>query len=346
MRRSLSVNGLMIGLVFLLFACQAPAPPQRAFYHWQTHLQISAAESQRLQALRITRLYTKFFDVDWDAQLGQIVPLASIQIDTQHLAYLEIVPVIFITNRTWDHLESTDQVQELLERILHKIEQVAAGLDFNKIKEIQIDSDWTSSTRRVYFTFLAQLKQALAVQSRLLSVTIRLHQCKYPQRTGVPPADRGMLMLYNVGKLEEWSENNSIFSSQAALAYAPLPAYPLPLDLALPAFSWGVLFREGEMIRLLNELRAEDLRGDVRFREIAPQRFRVQKSTYLEGHYLYAGDLLRIETCGKAELLAAARFAHGQKSAAQPRWLALYHLHPRLFKALDYAALEDVFAVF
>ena len=153
-------------------------------------------------------------------------------------------------------------------------------------------------------------------------------------------------MLYNVGKLETWEESNSIFSLKAAEAYASFPKYALPLDVVLPAFSWGVLFRDGSMIRLLNELRAEDLKNDPRFEEIAPRRFRVQKSTYLNGHYLYQGDLLRIETCGHSELLAAARFAKKHLPAANLHWAAIYHLHARLTKVFSHEELEDVFAVF
>ncbi|WP_044233721.1 hypothetical protein [Haliscomenobacter hydrossis] len=333
-------------LLLLLVACQPVAKPERAFYHWQTRLALSQAEQQRLHNLGVTRLYAKFFDIDWDERRGQIVPLASIQMDTAGLHDLELVPVVFITNRTWAHVESEAQLQQLVQRTLDKIKNLGTPLDPRRISEVQIDCDWNQSTRRVYFAFLEALGQKLASQGRKLSATIRLHQCKYPQRTGVPPVARGMLMLYNVGQLEDWAEDNSIFSQKAVAAYAPLPRFPLPLDVVLPAFSWGVLFREGEMIRLLNDLRAETLRGDARFEEIAPRRFRVQKSTYLNGHYLYQGDLLRIETCGGAELAAAAQFARRELPRAEQRWVAIYHLHSGLMKALSEDQLEEVFGVF
>jgi len=331
--------------VLAISACQPQAKPERAFYHWQTRLALSPSEQQRLLNLGVTRLYAKFFDVDWDESSGQIVPLASIQIDTTRLPKLKLVPVVFITNRTWDHVESEEQLQKLVMRIFYKIDNLAVPL-VNGISEVQIDCDWNQSTRRVYFNFLKALAQRLAEINIPLSATIRLHQCKYPQRTGVPPVARGMLMLYNVGQLEDWAEDNSIFSDPAVAAYAPLPRYPLHLDVVLPAFSWGVLFREGEMIRLLNDLRAETLQSDARFEEIAPRRFRVQKSTYLNGHYLYQGDLLRIETCGAPELMAAAQFARRQLPRAAQRWVVIYHLHPGLMKAVSEEQMEEVFGVF
>lgn len=332
--------------LILCTACQPQAEPQRAFYHWKTKLSLTQAEQKNLQTLNIARLYTKFFDIDWDDTQGQLVPLAQIQIDTTGLKNLEIVPVIFITNRSWGHVESEAQVNTLIERVLKKIDALAQPLGNKPISELQIDCDWSNNTRHVYFTFLEALGKKLASRHCQLSTTIRLHQYKYPQRTGIPPVARGTLMLYNVGNLENWAEQNSIYTDTAARAYAPFPRYALPLDVVLPAFSWGVLFREGEMIRLLNDLRSEDLRGDERFIQIAPQRFRVQKSTYLNGHYLYQGDLLRIETCGYPELLEAARFARRHLPADGLDWVALYHLHPRLSKVLSNDELEEIFAVF
>jgi hypothetical protein len=337
---------LVLSLTLFISACQPKPQMQRAFYHWQTNLSLSPDEQKSLQKLQVSRLYAKFFDVDWDDTQGQIVPLASIQIDTSGLKKLELVPVIYITNRTWDHVESEAQVETLVQKIVAKIDALAQPLGTPGYIETQIDCDWTASSRRVYFAFLEKLGKKLAQRQCLLSATIRLHQYKYPQRTGIPPVASGTLMLYNVGDLESWEEENSIFSQSAAEAYAPFPKYPLPLDVVLPAFSWGVLFREGEMIRLLNDLRVEDLRGDTRFEQIAPQRFRVQKSTYLNGHYLYQGDLLRIETCGYAELLAAARFARKHLPLGGLHWVGIYHWHHRLNKVLKHDELEDIFAVF
>lgn len=345
-QRLLGFQILLLSLSLCISSCQPKPQVQRAFYHWQTSLSLSPAEQKSLQSLQVSRLYAKFFDVDWDEAQGQIVPLASIQIDTAGLRHLELIPVIYITNRTWDHVESEAQLETLVQRVIAKIDALAQPLSEPSLPEIQIDCDWTAGSRRVYFAFLEKLSKKLVQRKCRVSATIRLHQYKYPQRTGIPPVASGTLMLYNVGDLESWEEENSIFSKSAVDAYAPFPKYALPLDVVLPAFSWGVLFREGEMIRLLNELRVEDLSGDTRFEQIAPQRFRVQKSTYLNGHYLYQGDLLRIETCGYAELLAAARFARKHLPVSGLHWVAIYHWYPGLKKVLSDDELEDVFAVF
>jgi hypothetical protein len=86
-----------------------------------------------------------------------------------------------------------------------------------------------------------------------LSATIRLHQYKFPDRTGVPPADRGLLMFYNTGDIHDPDEPNSIFQPAAAEKYlhgAP-PRYPLPLDVALPVFSWTLIYRDGDLWKIV-----------------------------------------------------------------------------------------------
>jgi hypothetical protein len=88
-----------------------------------------------------------------------------------------------------------------------------------------------------------------------LTATIRLHQYAQPGKTGVPPADRGMLMPYNVGKIAEPGDVNSIFDEATAEPYfRGTKHYPLPLDIGLPAFAWGVQFR---MVQLFESREVE-----------------------------------------------------------------------------------------
>jgi hypothetical protein len=73
---------------------------------------------------------------------------------------------------------------------------------------------------------------------------------QYRERTGVPPVDRGMLMFYNMGKLSAEPGARSIYDADAAERYlARVGEYPLPLDLALPIWSWTVQVRDGAIAR-------------------------------------------------------------------------------------------------
>jgi hypothetical protein len=120
------------------------------------------------------------------------------------------------------------------------------------VRELQIDCDWTDLTRAAFFDFVTELRVLVHREGALLSATIRLHQVKYRERTGVPPVDRGMLMFYNMGGITADADTRSIFDRARAESYlARLPEYPLPLDAALPIWSWTVHTRGDRVVGLL-----------------------------------------------------------------------------------------------
>lgn len=311
-----------------------------AFYHWKTKLQLSENERLYLDSLGVKKLYVKFFDVDWDEASNQPLPHASVQIDAARLAELEIVPVVFITNRTWLRL-SLEEVDSLAKKIVFKIGELGKEAGFS-FREIQFDSDWTGQTRGRFFHFLKTFQSDDSGETPpLLSATIRLHQLKFFEKTGVPPVDRGMLMFYNMGDLEDWDTENSILDTELGREYLTNPdRYPLPLDLALPIFRWGVLFRDGELFKLINNLSEADLRDSLRFTATAPNRFLVKKSTYLQGYYLYEGDRLRLESASMPSLKAAASLL-GKKLPLAGRTAVFYHLDSALIRDFPVAALRE-----
>ncbi len=326
---------------FATVACNAPELSNPiispAFYHWKTQLNPTQAERSYLDSIGVKKIYVKFFDVDWDEGAAQPVPLATVEMDTAHLSGLEIVPTIFITNRSLLNLPM-EQVDTLASLIFQKIK----SLETKPSQEIQLDCDWTIQTQAKYFALLESLRRIAAANSPftihhspfIISATIRLHQLKYPEKTGVPPVDRGMLMCYNMGDLDNWATENSILDLNIAKKYLPpivnrkskiVNPYPLPLDFALPLFRWGVLFRDSRLVKLLNNLSAQDLQDTSRFRKTAENRYEVLKSTYLNAHYLYAGDELRLEDVSQAALLGMASLLREQENDTSFT-VAFYHL--------------------
>ncbi len=347
---------------WLLAGCKDATPPvvSPAFYHWQTHLQITENERLYLDSLGVKKLYVKFFDVDWDEASGQPVPHAQVEIDTARLAGLEIVPTVFITNRTFLNLKMED-VPGLAERIFKKMEELGMPLtqpltpkgepngEGFRVDEIQFDCDWTEQTREKFFALINHFRATSEGDSSFIihhsslkiSATIRLHQLKFFEKTGVPPVDRGMLMFYNMGDLESWETQNSILDLETAQKYLiPDSQFPIPLDLALPLFRWGVLFRDGRLIKLINNLGEEDLLDSERFTNIAPNRYEVKKSTYLQGYYLYEGDRLRLEGVDSEQLEAAAAMLRFVKSDTAT--VAFYHLDTTMIKMFSHEQLEKV----
>jgi hypothetical protein len=292
---------------------------------------ISPAEEAVLDSLDVRQLYVKYLDVDLEG--GQAVPKAGIQWAGEAYKAYEIVPCVFITNRTF--LEGTAP-EPLAEQVWGYLQQAntEAGL---QPKAYQFDCDWSPSTRSAYFAFLRAIRQRAGNVE--LSVTIRLHQYRYPEQTGVPPVDKGSLMYYNMGDIEDVREANSILNNETAADYLKGAAvYELPLDVALPLFSWVLVYRLGELHRIINWTDAAALDEQPAFEKTAANRYRVQQNTYFGGHYLNAGDLLRFESASQAELQRAAQQLQTIKHYSGTT--LYYHLDESLLQAYDPALLR------
>lgn len=315
-----------------------------AFFYWQTHLQLTTTQQAYLRQLQIHTLYVRFFDVDWDPQRQDAVPLAETRIDTQGLAGLTIVPCIFITNHTLEQLP-VGQIPQLAERILKKTAALQHQAPQLSIQKILLDCDWTTGTRDAFFTLTQWLQRTLHAQGKQLEVTIRLHQFRYPNITGVPTADRGMLMCYNTGDLESWATTNSIYQQADVQPYLEgTDTYPLPLQLAVPAFRWGVVFRNQRLVRLIHQLDATQLTDTTRFDRIADNRFFVKKSTYLDGYYLYQGDRIRLESTGIPEMESAIRLMKPILSQSDSCTIAVFHLDTTLVQTISHASMASFFS--
>jgi hypothetical protein len=299
-------------------ACSAPTPPLVSFYYWKTHFSLTKTEQNALETLKVKKLYVKFFDIDWDAERQQAVPLASVSFDSLSLGKQAIVPTIFITNRTFLNTTPT-QIEELAQKTSRRIEQLSP----TSYQEIQIDCDWTAQTKVSFFSFLILLKKINPTQK--ISCTVRLHQVKEVVQMGIPPCDQGVLMLYNTGELENSQETNSIFNAGLAKNYlVHLPDYPLKLDFALAIFQWGVVQRDGKTIKLIHALSEKTL-DNTHFLRKDATHFEVAQSTYLDGYYLYAGDKIRLEQANPSDLTSIATFI-AQNAREQPYSILFYHL--------------------
>ena len=336
----------LYGVILLnIFACNESSKEISAsFYHWKTAWAPQHTELATVNALAVKKLYIKFFDVDWE--VGKAHPKAVFQVNELNRSSLdsfEIIPTIFITNNTLKHYTPAT-VNELANKIYTKIKALLNANDLI-MNELQLDCDWTESTRETYFALLNTLKENMD-EGMVLAATIRLHQVKYPDKTGIPPVDRGVLMYYNMGEVMNWEEPNSILNNAIGAKYLEaLPTYPLKLDLALPIFAWAVLFRDGKMIRLINDCRSSDLQDTLRFEKIAPNRYEVLQSTYLNGYYLYLGDKIRLEYCTSNDLFAAAN-ALAPKMPREAFTVIFYHLDGSNLEAFPSEELKKIIHAF
>ncbi len=334
-------------LLFSLFSCSQNPKKEitRGIYFWKTNFELSKAELIWLKETRINKLYVRFFDVDWNPQINRAVPVGDVSIETKKAEGIEIIPVVFITNRTLANL-SDSLVGELSDNIHKKIFGKLALFDSVNIKEIQLDCDWTELTREKYFKLIEDIKQLVEKANIELTTTIRLHQVKFFKRTGVPPVKRGMLMFYNMSDVSDMKTRNSIFDKEIARRYlVNFDKYPLALDVVLPAFSWACWFRNCKLKNLINDLKAEPLTKDSCFVKEDKNIFRAIKACYLNGNYILTNDYLRTEetdfntTIEAAELIAP--YIKNKKLT-----VTIYHLNGEVIKNYGKDKLKDIIDCF
>lgn len=263
-------------------------------------------EKQILTEQECTRLYIRYFDVELNSVTNLPEPVGVISFNEPLPKGIEIIPVVYITNECLKKCH-TGNMPDVGAKILRLIQSVS---DHSRISfpEIQIDCDWSDGTRDKYFSLLKSIHNALHTQKKMLSATIRLHQIKYRERTGIPPVDRGMLMFYNMGKLEASEAGNSIYDSSLANKYVGrLNEYPLPLDAALPIFGWVIQIRDNQIIALLPKRLITELPGDSSFIQYGTNKFTAKHSFFLHGSYIMKDDVLRIEAIQPGTTITAAK---------------------------------------
>lgn len=338
---------LAIAAAIALVACghdRAPTKPpaRRAFYYWRTTFAPTPTERAALTALHVDTLYLRMFDVGWADGAPAILGPLTIADGATPPPGVAIVPAVYLTNELFKQLADA-AVPALAAQVVREVTARTARLGVTP-RELQLDCDWTDTTRARYFAFLTALRAAVA-PGTTLSATIRLHQVKYRERTGVPPVDRGMLMFYNMGTFSADPEARAIFDERAAARYlARLRDYPLPLDGALPIWSWVIHLRDDAVEGLLQSTDPDELATIDFLRPAGPGRYQAIRSTFLHGSFLRTGDILKIEVTGPAETLTAAgMLARHLAPTATPRTIALFDLSERNLARHGTDRLDHVF---
>ncbi len=334
---------LVLALLLALASCTgtpvAEGPPVgRAFYYWRTTFALSAAERTALAAARVTTLYVRAFDLGWSAIEGRAEPLGPLTASEPAPPGVEVVPVVYIKNDVFQQLPAA-RLADLARTTWAEVQRRTRALGAPP-RALQLDCDWTPSTREAYFAFLRELGPIAGVP---LSATIRLHQVKFREKTGVPPVARGMLMFYNMGAFDAAEGRRAIFDGPTAAQYvARIPSYPIPLDLALPVYSWTVQLRDDRVIALLQATDPDELPGLDFVLGAGADRFRVTRSAFLHGTMLREGDMLKIERMGPADTLEAARLV-APRLAPGTRTLSLFDLSERNLTRYGTDDLEHIF---
>lgn len=318
-------------IICLFFSCQQKEKPTISFYYWKTIFRLSPKEKSTLATNQVKRLYIRYFDIDLSPETQKAYPKSPIRFEDATPNF-EIIPVVYIKNKVM--LNPKLNVLDLAKKTNSFIQQINAKNNIN-IQEIQIDCDWTLESKDNYLRFIEAFKK---VSNKKLSATIRLHQIKYFKKTKIPNVDRGVLMYYNMGKIAPDSLN-SIYDRNIANRYlSSLENYPLPIDIALPIYSWGIHIRVGKIIGLRNKIDINNLKNNGSFVLTKNNWFTVANSNFKKGIYYKENDLLKPETITSADLLEMATDLE-ENTEQNPKEIIFYDLDE--FNIKNYE--EDLF---
>lgn len=126
-------------------------PSKRAVYLWTTQINMDSTKLQFLKSHDISRMYVRFFDVVLDEQ-GNATPNATARFITPLPKNMDIVPTVFLMPECL-----RGDRQQLAKQIVDRVMQMCETNDVTGVKEMQIDCDWTSSTRQAYHRFMATM---------------------------------------------------------------------------------------------------------------------------------------------------------------------------------------------
>ncbi|MGH1383574.1 hypothetical protein [Kordia sp.] len=336
--------GIVVLSLLFLSSCE-PKKKEIFFYHWKTDFELNASKKELLNTLGSEKLYTKFFDVTYSGSQKGPLPTATIQFkDSTVIGVKELVPVVYITNEVFKKMNNVSEAEQLARNISDKIERLVMRNKLT-VSELQFDCDWSMATRENYFTFLKAIRTQASYQKMgnpNISATIRLHQVKYKEKTGIPPVNSGVIMFYNVGELTSEEETNSILNIETVDKYvASLEEYPLQYDVALPLFSWVAVFNQGRFKRLLNDISSSDLE---KLNKEGNYYSMESSGMFAESYYLYEDDKMRYETVDERSLSQLAERI--KKYAEQDFNIIYYHINSKVadeFSAKEIQQLSDKF---
>ena len=350
-------------IIFSFTSCSKKHPKNitRAYYFWRM-TDVVPNEQNFLKQHNIEKLYVHLMDVDWNITQGAIPVTSNDALLTNSVlqAYKgfpkELVPVVFITNKTFENIDSFDiplLAKRLVRRCLPAYDEMDRDYEarhrfqFQKgairPKEIQFDCDWTVKTSGKYFSFLSEVKRLMPAAVKI-SATVRLHQFKYPAKTGVPPVDRGMLMVYNISDPKLYGNHNSIFESSKAEAYFnSVATYPLPLDIVLPAWSWCIVYRNKQFYQVENGLTEEDLKSASFLKSKGNHYYSVMEDTVYHDLFLRRGDEIKSESIDEKDLELAT--AISKKAVNTDSFtISLFELSEKEFQQYSHESIDKVYS--
>lgn len=318
-------------------ACKFSGEKQFNFYHWKAAAEYDAVVENALNICKTKKLYLHYFDIipnekpSWRKK-DLSYPTYVLKSIDEEFHTLEIIPTVFITLAALKN----DKNEKLAKKIKHFVHEISQHQFGKKIHKLQLDCDWTATTASKYFNLLELLKKDFE-----LSTTIRLHQIKFPKKSGgIPPVEKGVLMVYNIGDLKN-EEQNSILCNNTLKEYINTETkYPLKLDIALPLYSQTVIKSNENKVKILANVHKPDFEKNEDFFKFENEKlYRVVKDTIYKGFYLNEGFKIKLDQIKANDVIEAMRIIQNSKLTTDE--IIFYHLDEATLQQIDLQKIID-----
>lgn len=342
-----SIRWFILISVLFTYACttnKSNTNVNRAFYYWKSSdSYFDSNIDSIIDSLNINKLYIKYFEVEYNNLMG-IVPISKTNLSTYYdfnINY-KIIPTVYIQNEVFKHTTkgNLDTLADNIVFLINKFnKEKFSGFPFS---EYQIDCDWTISTKDNYFYLLEKIKELSKMQ---ISTTLRLYPFKFKKEMGVPPVDRVMLMCYNLLSPLDDKQKNSILDLDELRKYTNgSEKYPLPLDVALPIYSWAYIYQNNKLVDVIyttiNEIGKDNLK------EVKPMWYQLQQDVELENIFLRKGDMIKYEEIDSKDLNAAINIIKNYIKNKDINTVALFHLDPNQLMKYNYEEINRIYNSF
>jgi hypothetical protein len=138
---------ILILLITLNIGCRKENQVNKAIYYWKSTFEINHNNLKYLNNSGINRMYVRMFDVTWNKEHNRSKPEAIIKFKNSFPDKIDFVPVIYIANDVFRHEDNIKQLSKNFSNLLNSLTQ-KNQLKYN---EIQIDCDWTITTKEKVF---------------------------------------------------------------------------------------------------------------------------------------------------------------------------------------------------
>lgn len=328
-------------LFFLYFVFSSSEKSiNRGVYFWESaKYNLTEYELNSLEKLKLNKMYIKFFEVEKNDVFG-IHPTAKSEFFCKYDSIpVEFIPVVYIRNEVFkgtNEKEIDEFVSNFIFLIKKKYSEKIGNL--NDLKEIQIDCDWTQSTQNIYFSFLKKLKSSTNLQ---ISATLRLYAYKFPDKMGVLPVDRAMLMCYNLLNVHENQYKNSILDLAELEKYLLGAAdYPIPLDVALPTYQAMHVYQNNSYVKSLHNNQCAILQHLSKHSKL----WYYAKNDFVTSNlFIRKGDKIKYEFIDKETMQKAIKIIKKNIDLSSNFTLSLYHLNEFDFKKHEHENLDSYY---